>query len=132
VLVILFRGKWDRSYIRRSFDQGRLDRCESQSVLFFPLPDSRVDSFHAEPNTLPPRPANQTSIPALLTALQSEYDSIMLESLEIKKSHQSSRCVEKVDIAASLLITGQARAGQRIVSRGCSDKGDCETYEREG
>jgi len=45
----------------------------------------------AKPNTLPPRPANQTSIPALLTALQAEYDAIMLESLEIKKSHTSSR-----------------------------------------
>jgi pre-mRNA-processing factor 19 len=44
-----------------------------------------------EPSTLPPRPANQTSIPALLTSLQAEYDSIMLESLEIKKAFQSSR-----------------------------------------
>jgi pre-mRNA-processing factor 19 len=44
-----------------------------------------------EPNTLPPRLANQTSIPALLTSLQAEYDSIMLESLEIKKAFQSSR-----------------------------------------
>ena len=46
-----------------------------------------------EPSTLPPRPANQTSIPALLTSLQSEYDAIMLESLEIKKAFQSSRWV---------------------------------------
>jgi len=46
-----------------------------------------------EPSTLPPRPANQTSIPALLTSLQSEYDAIMLESLEIKKAFQSSRSV---------------------------------------
>jgi pre-mRNA-processing factor 19 len=45
----------------------------------------------AEPSTLPPRPANQTSIPSLLTSLQSEYDAIMLESLEIKKAFQSSR-----------------------------------------
>lgn len=44
-----------------------------------------------EPSTLPPRASNQTSIPALLIALQSEYDAIMLESLEIKKSYQSSR-----------------------------------------
>ena len=45
----------------------------------------------AKPSTLPPRPANQTSIPALLTALQSEYDAIMLESLEIKKDHLSAK-----------------------------------------
>lgn len=46
-----------------------------------------------EPSTLPPRPASQTSIPALLTSLQSEYDAIMLESLQIKKEFQSSRSV---------------------------------------
>lgn len=51
------------------------------------------DAFtnNPEPSTLPPRAANQTSIPALLSALQSEYDSIMLESLEIKKAFQSAR-----------------------------------------
>ena len=47
-----------------------------------------------EPSTLPPRPANYTSIPALLNGLQSEYDAIMLESLEIKKQYNSSRCVD--------------------------------------
>lgn len=45
----------------------------------------------AKPSTLPPRPSTQNSIPALLTALQSEYDAIMLESLEIKKAFQNSR-----------------------------------------
>jgi len=50
----------------------------------------------ANPSTLPPRPANHTSIPSLLTGLQSEYDSIMLESLEIKKSYESNRSVLSV------------------------------------
>ncbi|WWC58690.1 uncharacterized protein I303_101234 [Kwoniella dejecticola CBS 10117] len=56
-----------------------------------PLTKEDLIDVKAKPSTLPPRPANQTSIPALLTALQSEYDSIMLESLEIKKAFQSSR-----------------------------------------
>jgi pre-mRNA-processing factor 19 len=46
---------------------------------------------HTEPSTLPPRPQTQTSIPSLLTALQSEYDSIILESVELKKAFANAR-----------------------------------------
>ena len=48
-------------------------------------------SLTIEPSTLPPRPANQTSIPSMLTGLQAEFDAIMLESLEIKKQYTNAR-----------------------------------------
>lgn len=63
-----------------------------------------------EPSTLPPRASNQTSIPALLTALQSEYDAIMLESLEIKKAFQAS----KQELANALY---REDAATRVIAR---------------
>lgn len=85
----------------------------------FPAVLPQADTLVQEPSTIPPRPANQTSIPALLTALQSEYDSIMLESLEIKKAFQSSRCVYTLDGPWNhLTLLAQARTRKRVVQGG--------------
>jgi hypothetical protein len=76
---------------------------------------------HAEPSTLPPRPANQTSIPALLTALQSEYDAIMLESLEIKQQYKNSRWVGSASSSMELTPADKsslARCTERMRQRG--------------
>jgi pre-mRNA-processing factor 19 len=51
----------------------------------------RLTYSSTEPQTLPPRAPTQTSIPSLLTNLQSEFDAIMLESLEVKRSYQDAR-----------------------------------------
>ena len=80
-------------------------------------------SDYSEPSTLPPRPANQTSIPALLTALQSEYDSIMLESLEIKKSYQSSR----QELANALY---REDAATRVIARLMKERDEAREYVR--
>lgn len=59
-----------------------------------PVPSlSIVRAGYTEPSTLPPRPPHQSSIPTLLTTLQSEYDAIMLESLEVKRAYQGGRQV---------------------------------------
>ncbi|ORX35988.1 putative nuclear matrix protein NMP200 [Kockovaella imperatae] len=77
---------YEKALIERYIDENGTDPISGEALTREDLIDVK-----AKPSTLPPRPANQTSIPALLTALQSEYDGIMLESLEIKKSYQSSR-----------------------------------------
>ncbi|WWC86281.1 uncharacterized protein L201_001154 [Kwoniella dendrophila CBS 6074] len=77
---------YEKALIERYIDENGTDPISGE-----PLTKEDLIDVKAKPSTLPPRPANQTSIPALLTALQSEYDSIMLESLEIKKAFQTSR-----------------------------------------
>lgn len=39
----------------------------------------------------PPRPPNLSSVPALLHVLQNEWDSVMLESLELRKQNAQLR-----------------------------------------
>ncbi|WWC66302.1 uncharacterized protein I206_100203 [Kwoniella pini CBS 10737] len=77
---------YEKALIERYIEENGTDPISGE-----PLTKEDLVDVKAKPSTLPPRPANQTSIPALLTALQSEYDAIMLESLEIKKAFQSSR-----------------------------------------
>ncbi|KAL7423644.1 hypothetical protein Q5752_001225 [Cryptotrichosporon argae] len=77
---------YEKALIERYIDENGTDPLSGEA-----LTKEDLVEVKAKPSTLPPRPANQTSIPALLTALQSEYDAIMLESLEIKKAFQSSR-----------------------------------------
>ncbi|OWT36428.1 pre-mRNA-processing factor 19 [Cryptococcus neoformans Bt1] len=77
---------YEKALIERYIEENGTDPISGE-----PLTKEDLVDVKAKPSTIPPRPANQTSIPALLTALQSEYDSIMLESLEIKKAFQSSR-----------------------------------------
>lgn len=92
----------------------------------FPVAQPLANTYVQEPSTIPPRPANQTSIPALLTALQSEYDSIMLESLEIKKAFQSSRWVCTLDrVWNHLTLLAQARTRKRVVQGGCCHASHC-------
>ncbi|WVR05916.1 hypothetical protein IAU60_002942 [Kwoniella sp. DSM 27419] len=77
---------YEKALIERYIDENGTDPISGEALTKEDLIDVK-----AKPSTIPPRPANQTSIPALLTSLQSEYDAIMLESLEIKKAFQSSR-----------------------------------------
>lgn len=77
---------YEKALIERYIEENGTDPISGEAL----TKDDLID-VKAKPSTLPPRPANQTSIPSLLTALQSEYDAIMLESLEIKKAFQSSR-----------------------------------------
>ncbi|WWD17845.1 hypothetical protein CI109_102289 [Kwoniella shandongensis] len=77
---------YEKALIERYIEENGTDPISGEALTKEDLIDVK-----AKPSTIPPRPANQTSIPALLTALQSEYDAIMLESLEIKKAFQSSR-----------------------------------------
>ncbi|EIW72796.1 hypothetical protein TREMEDRAFT_67061 [Tremella mesenterica DSM 1558] len=77
---------YEKSLILRYIEENGTDPISGEPLTIDDLIDVK-----AKPSTLPPRPANQTSIPALLAALQAEYDAIMLESFEIKKTFQSSR-----------------------------------------
>jgi len=42
------------------------------------------------PNT-PPRPPTHSSIPALLTALQNEWDTLVLETFTLKQQYNATR-----------------------------------------
>lgn len=48
-------------------------------------------SLVSGPNVPAPRPSAATSVPSLLHSLQSEWDSLMLESLSLKLQYQSTR-----------------------------------------
>jgi pre-mRNA-processing factor 19 len=45
----------------------------------------------AAPNAAPPRPPSYTSIPALLHALQNEWDALVLETFALKQQYNSTR-----------------------------------------
>ncbi|WVQ85386.1 hypothetical protein IAT38_007551 [Cryptococcus sp. DSM 104549] len=77
---------YEKSLIERYIEENGTDPISGEPLMKEDLVDVK-----AKPSTIPPRPSNQTSIPALLTSLQSEYDAIMLESVEIKKAFNSSR-----------------------------------------
>ncbi|GMK58826.1 hypothetical protein CspeluHIS016_0602680 [Cutaneotrichosporon spelunceum] len=77
---------YEKALIERYIEENGTDPISGEALTLDDLVEVK-----AKPSTLPPRAATQTSIPALLTALQGEYDSIMLESLEIKKAFQAQR-----------------------------------------
>lgn len=63
-----------------------------KSRTFFSLLKKHLyHGFFSGPNVPAPRPSAATSIPSLLHSLQSEWDSLMLESLALKTQYQSTR-----------------------------------------
>jgi pre-mRNA-processing factor 19 len=63
-----------------------------------------------DPRTAVPRPPTLSSIPSLLTSLQNEYDSIMLELFTLKQSYDSVR----QELAHALYANDSAN---RVVAR---------------
>ncbi|KAI0321347.1 WD40 repeat-like protein [Amylostereum chailletii] len=55
------------------------------------LEEGDLISIKSSPNAAPPRPPSHSSIPALLTALQNEWDSVMLETFTLKQQYNSTR-----------------------------------------
>lgn len=55
------------------------------------LEEGDLISVKASPNAAPPRPPTHSSIPALLTALQSEWDALVLETFTLKQQYNSTR-----------------------------------------
>ncbi|THH04124.1 hypothetical protein EW146_g10259, partial [Bondarzewia mesenterica] len=55
------------------------------------LEEGDLISVKANPNAAPPRPPTHSSIPALLTALQSEWDALVLETFTLKQQYNSTR-----------------------------------------
>ncbi|KAL1410621.1 hypothetical protein Q8F55_004638 [Vanrija albida] len=96
---------YEKALIERYIEENGTDPISGEAL----TKDDLID-VKAKPSTLPPRASNQTSIPALLTALQSEYDAIMLESLEIKKAFQAS----KQELANALY---REDAATRVIAR---------------
>lgn len=47
--------------------------------------------FSLAPETVKPRPPKLASVPSLLSALQNEWDSVMLESFTLKQQYQQVR-----------------------------------------
>ncbi len=47
--------------------------------------------FFLAPETVKPRPPKLTSVPSLLSSLQNEWDSVMLESFTLKQQYQQVR-----------------------------------------
>ncbi|GHJ87554.1 hypothetical protein NliqN6_3956 [Naganishia liquefaciens] len=77
---------YEKALIDKYIDQNGTDPITGEG-----LTKEDLIEVKAKPQTLPPRAPTQTSIPTLLTSLQSEFDAIMLESLEVKKSYQDAR-----------------------------------------
>jgi pre-mRNA-processing factor 19 len=44
-----------------------------------------------DPKSVPPRPQNLTSIPALLHTLQNEWDALVLETFALKQQYHNTR-----------------------------------------
>ncbi|KIK70432.1 hypothetical protein GYMLUDRAFT_65663 [Collybiopsis luxurians FD-317 M1] len=55
------------------------------------LEESDLIEIKASPETVPPRPPTQTSIPALLHTLQNEWDALVLETFALKQQYNSTR-----------------------------------------
>ncbi|KAI9312014.1 WD40-repeat-containing domain protein [Dichotomocladium elegans] len=64
----------------------------------------------ANPETVRPRPPKLSSVPSLLSALQNEWDSVMLESFVLKQQYQQVR----QELSHSLY---QADAATRVIAR---------------
>ncbi|KAJ9125771.1 hypothetical protein QFC24_002555 [Naganishia onofrii] len=77
---------YEKALIEKYIDQNGTDPITGEG-----LTKEDLIEVKAKPQTLPPRAPTQTSIPSLLINLQSEFDAIMLESLEVKRSYQDSR-----------------------------------------
>ncbi|KAI0067961.1 WD40 repeat-like protein [Artomyces pyxidatus] len=55
------------------------------------LEESDLVAVKASPNAAPPRPPTHSSIPALLTSLQNEWDAMVLETFTLKQQYNSTR-----------------------------------------
>ncbi|KAI0032502.1 WD40 repeat-like protein [Vararia minispora EC-137] len=55
------------------------------------LEEGDLVTVKASPNAPPPRPPTHSSIPALLTALQNEWDAMVLETFTLKQQFNSTR-----------------------------------------
>ncbi|GLB36481.1 putative nuclear matrix protein NMP200 [Lyophyllum shimeji] len=55
------------------------------------LEEADLVTIKASPETAPPRPPSQTSIPALLHLLQNEWDALVLQTFELKQQYNSTR-----------------------------------------
>lgn len=75
------------------------------SLTLFPF--ASVDT---DPRTAAPRPPNLSSVPALLSSLQNEYDAIMLEMFNLKKLYEGVR----QELAHALYAND---AANRVVAR---------------
>jgi pre-mRNA-processing factor 19 len=47
--------------------------------------------FYLDPSSAPPRPPNFTSVPAILNALQNEWDALVLETFALRQQYNATR-----------------------------------------
>lgn len=45
----------------------------------------------SDPSSAPPRPPNFTSVPAILNALQNEWDALVLETFALRQQYNATR-----------------------------------------
>ncbi|CAO1622605.1 unnamed protein product [Parajaminaea phylloscopi] len=91
--------------IRRYIDENGKDPITGQE-----LKDEDLIEIKTNPRTVAPRPPTLSSIPALLSSFQNEYDAIMLEMFNMKKQYEAVR----QELAHALYAND---AANRVVAR---------------
>ncbi|KAJ2709777.1 hypothetical protein H4R19_004074, partial [Coemansia spiralis] len=83
-------AKTGRVYERRLL-QKYLDENGHEPQTDHELESSDIIAINSEPPTVKPRPPTLTSIPAMLSAFQNEWDALVLETFTLKQQYQQVR-----------------------------------------
>lgn len=71
----------------------RTTRNDDLSLFNMSIAGRRTNTYliSSAPSTVKPRPPTMTSIPSILSVLQNEWDSVMLETFTLKQQYQQVR-----------------------------------------
>ncbi|KAJ1722260.1 hypothetical protein LPJ53_003302 [Coemansia erecta] len=82
--------KTGRVYERRLL-QKYIDENGTEPQTDYRLSEDEIIAVHSEPPAVKPRPPTLTSIPALLSTFQNEWDALVLETFTLKQQYQQVR-----------------------------------------
>ncbi|KAJ2373030.1 E3 ubiquitin-protein ligase prp19, partial [Coemansia sp. RSA 2603] len=82
--------KTGRVYERRLL-QKYIDENGTEPQTDYRLAEDEIIAVHSDPPAVKPRPPTLTSIPALLSTFQNEWDALVLETFTLKQQYQQVR-----------------------------------------